>query len=132
MKKCLPLALALCLVLAACQRQAANPEPPPQPVALAMALQYYDKLGSYLEVPAFTGGELPEGLAAVNQELDRYSQDLQGRLEALNTSNDPGWLRCLCFPVSGERYLSLALFEYNEQAVRSCAPGSTTGRRIGW
>lgn len=114
----LPLLLLFCLFgLTSCQQENMEPpQEPPQPLALTMSLQYYDKLGNYLEVPTLSGGEPTEDLALISQELDRYAQELQARVDALNTSNEPGFLRCLCLPVSGERYLSLVLFEYNEQA----------------
>lgn len=123
----LSLLLLACLFgLTSCQQVNAEPlQEPPQPLTLTMSLQYYDKLGNCLEVPALSGGEPTEDLALVNRELNRCAQELQARVDALNTSNEPGFLRCLCFPVSGERYLSLTLFEYNEQADNLLTDGPT-------
>ena len=114
-----PPAALLILTLAVCvlcgNLVSCRGEKQPEEITLSMRLQYYDKLGNYLEVPALSGAELPEALAAVDEELEEYTRALQSRLKELNTSNEEGYLRCLCFPSVQGRYLSLLLFQYDDR-----------------
>lgn len=100
--------IALCGTLVSCRDVPPTGEDPA--LSLTMDTQYYDALGNYIEVPAFTvsRGELPAGARAANDALAA----LRGQYRAvLDTPyNQVGDNRCILYPTVTERYFSLVFY----------------------
>ena len=83
-----------------------------QSPAVELALQYYDQLGNYVEVPSLAVPET-EDSRAVNGELSALAEEYRAAIEQIPQGQQGEWFRCLCYPTQTDRYLSLVLYRYD-------------------
>ena len=100
------MALALAAILAcgglvSCQRRPAVP-------SIIMETQYYDSLGSYIEIPALSLpiGEQNEAVDAINAALNQLREEYHFSLSGTEYGN-----QCLFYPSTTDRYLNLVFFQ---------------------
>ena len=100
------MALALAAILAcgglvSCQRRPAVP-------SIIMETQYYDSLGSYIEIPALSLpiGEKNEAVDAINAALNQLREEYRFSLSGTEYGN-----QCLFYPSTTDRYLNLVFFQ---------------------
>ena len=90
-----------CGSLVSCQQRPAEP-------SILMETQYYDSLGSCIEIPALSlpAGEQNEAVDAINAALDELREEYRFSL----SGTEYGRL-CLFYPSTTDRYLNLVFFQ---------------------
>ena len=89
-----------CGSLVSCQQRPAVP-------SILMETQYYDSLGSCIEIPALSlpAGEQNESVDAINAALDELREEYR-----LSLSGTEYGRQCLFYPSTTDRYLNLVFF----------------------
>ena len=93
--------IALCGSLVSCQKRPSVP-------SIIMETQYYDNLGTYIEIPALSlpTGEQNESVDAINAALDELREEYR-----LSLSGTEYGSQCLFYPSTTDRYLNLVFFQ---------------------
>lgn len=93
--------IALCGSLVSCQKRPSVP-------SIIMETQYYDNLGTYIEIPALSlpTGEQNEAVDAINAALDELREKYR-----LSLSGTEYGSQCLFYPSKTDRYLNLVFFQ---------------------
>ena len=93
--------IALCGSLVSCQKRPSVP-------SIIMETQYYDSLGSCIEIPALSlpAGEQNEAVDAINAALDELREEYRLSLSGTEYGN-----QCLFYPSRTDRYLNLVFFQ---------------------
>ena len=113
--------IALCGSLVSCQKQPSVP-------SIIMETQYYDNLGTYIEIPALSlpTGEQNESVDTINAALDELREKYR-----LSLSGTEYGSQCLFYPSTTDRYLNLVFSKRlpTMATTATSTPGSTTRRR---
>ena len=90
-----------CGSLVSCQQRPAVP-------SILMETQYYDSLGSCIEIPALSlpTGEQNEAVDAINAALDELREEYRFSLSGTEYGR-----QCLFYPSTTDRYLNLVFFQ---------------------
>ena len=93
--------IALCGSLVSCQKRLSVP-------SIIMETQYYDNLGTYIEIPALSipTGEQNESVDTINAALDELREEYR-----LSLSGTEYGSQCLFYPSTTDRYLNLVFFQ---------------------